>query len=524
MIRVIVLFYLFLITETNGKDLFEKEQDMLGKNLKPKPIPTTTEHLLNSKNPFIKHQKQIKERRKRAISPMYDNRQMNLNNQNEFLESQQKEIENKQPVCTKTNEEIVAEKQKLDQLKAEVQKLNELISLLKDQQTMMKKIGPENNVEVNALESSFLYKTIKMLEDERKNKQSSDSQINQELNRIKLNLQKTEDTLNKTQEILLSDRDREEVLENEIKRHNTDLKFLKVMMENLYDKTYSNKQKRLEPKIIKADDYEDNTTNTILGAMHMNRNPLESLQDQLEVTLRDNQQNTEKFLRHLAEEQDNIRRQLYFQNTRNGGRFQEGFMNNQRRSAPERLKKSQITRDSEQTDENQNNNMHRLLTMLSKQDNPSDVHQIPETNEQIKTNGSEFGRASSKSDDIDFKLKVIEILNKEGKSDEEKKEKQLQEGLLKLLKPEKKTTDSDEDALLALMTLLPKKTSSQSSLTKLIEALRPQGKSDDFEVDEELRQLQKAINSLKPKQDNFDLGNNRPAKDDSQNFQVRNNI
>lgn len=58
-----------------------------------------------------------------------------------------------------------------------------------------------------------------------------------EIDKLKADLKQTEQHLTETQKTVSKEKEKEALLEIELKRQNREIKFLKALMENLYDKS-----------------------------------------------------------------------------------------------------------------------------------------------------------------------------------------------------------------------------------------------------------------------------------------------
>lgn len=97
------------------------------------------------------------------------------------------------------------------------------------------------------------------------NSHNSNNQNFEELNQLKLDLKKTAANLNQTKEMLMKEKEKEEIFEGELKRQNTELKFLKVMMENLYDKSRNYPEIKPTSKALRNSDFDGNNLNSFIS-------------------------------------------------------------------------------------------------------------------------------------------------------------------------------------------------------------------------------------------------------------------
>ncbi|XP_050295339.1 uncharacterized protein LOC126735412 isoform X2 [Anthonomus grandis grandis] len=446
--------------------------------------------------------------------------------------------------------EMVLEQQKLQNLKAEVRKLNKLVALLKNQQELINDVADSN------LENSSLYKTIQSFGQQRDdnikvkkmNKQdltseevkpSKESTYFQEVSELKLNLHKNEEILNKTKEILLIERKKGEELEIELKRQNSELKFLKAMMENLYDKSTSVTQPRSLINISRKDnlknrDLKDLDIDDILGSVPAPRS-LPNIK-QLRTKRQDSESSIKEKLDKIFAE---VHKEYINKNNKKNQQFEQDFLNNLTENALIQLTKSDPhgLREPEEnlrasvSSEYRDSDLKRFLSALKSQSELEEENS-KRASAPNKDNGtSEIRtRSNNKNEDVLLKLKVLDMLsNKEAKSEDTSKNENLAETLKSLLEPEKKSDDSI--LLEKLINMVkekqePPKVNNKEKLAKLLQSLttpKPQSKADD-DIENELKELQLAINNLKPKDDSntinsIGLENNRRGKDESQDFQ-----
>ncbi|XP_066246734.1 uncharacterized protein [Euwallacea similis] len=438
----------------------------------------------------------------------------------------------------KTSTDTNLEHQQFEELKQEVRKLGDLVQLLKDQQLLIKTVDERNlnsqNINEDLAKGHFLNEGLKQFE---KHKNEVYNVDNAKLKAIETSLKATEKNLKTTSDLLKTEIEKEEMLETELKKQNSELKFIKVMMEHLYDGEKDHKE-----KIGLSDNqkrvFDDVDVDSIVGASQMpNSYPLRT-HPLYDTNTNKGEYGDGKFVRSL------MPRTVFTIDTQNNTfpntdvekttkmpeTIQETFEDIEKEIEESAFKKYFWNEENEAL---RDITINALVNMTKhdpgrfKMFNMENRTDIPKTGDHFFKRSSGYipsSRASAKSrksDDVDLKLKLIDLLTtNEAKSidNPSNSDKQVDEVLKSLLKPQKKSDDEVTlETLKSLVDQSRQKQKNEDSLNRLLQNLnKPQSKTEDSGIESELKQLQKAINQLKPKDDlgGFDLGN-----DGRQDFQ-----
>uniref|UniRef100_A0AAR5PIN4 Uncharacterized protein n=1 Tax=Dendroctonus ponderosae TaxID=77166 RepID=A0AAR5PIN4_DENPD len=481
------------------------------------------------------------------------------------------------PACISQTQE---EKQKFEDLKMEVRKLSELVSLLKDQQKMIKELSQsgDNVKDDNSLESSYLYNTLKrwqLNQDAKRFKIQNDSyqsekelqsRSTQEIDKLKADLKQTEQHVTETQLIVNKEKEKEAFLEMELKRQNREIKFLKALMENVYDKTNAKTDKKTHDSGgFRTSDFEDIDIDSVLGVAHTPKpwpwpkvSPMPSQGEEIASIAAEDDSKLNGLFQKAAHDSDvrnvtsdtppnsepvstatsfeeklhEFQKKLQKKYQLYASQYERDMLNNKTISAlmqltktdPDRFQKFEPTNSQEYYSEYEREadkipqNIAFDYPLASARSSSSRNSQIAKRNNTLST-----ARASgnSKLDDLEFKLKLIDLLTNADQNINNGN-KNSGRSIKDLLQPPKKS--DDEETLEAFKKFLNEREKSQKtegSLSELLKAMNdnPQSKSEDSKIEAELKDLQRAINNLRPKQDTFggfDLEDGVNGKNDLQ--------
>ncbi|XP_048519819.1 uncharacterized protein LOC109538203 isoform X3 [Dendroctonus ponderosae] len=481
------------------------------------------------------------------------------------------------PACISQTQE---EKQKFEDLKTEVRKLSELVSLLKDQQKMIKELSQsgDNVKDDNSLESSYLYNTLKrwqLNQDAKRFKIQNDSyqsekelqsRSTQEIDKLKADLKQTEQHVTETQLIVNKEKEKEAFLEMELKRQNREIKFLKALMENVYDKTNAKTDKKTHDSGgFRTSDFEDIDIDSVLGVAHTPKpwpwpkvSPMPSQGEEIASIAAEDDSKLNGLFQKAAHDSDvrnvtsdtppnsepvstatsfeeklhEFQKKLQKKYQLYASQYERDMLNNKTISAlmqltktdPDRFQKFEPTNSQEYYSEYEREadkipqNIAFDYPLASARSSSSRNSQIAKRNNTLST-----ARASgnSKLDDLEFKLKLIDLLTNADQNINNGN-KNSGRSIKDLLQPPKKS--DDEETLEAFKKFLNEREKSQKtegSLSELLKAMNdnPQSKSEDSKIEAELKDLQRAINNLRPKQDTFggfDLEDGVNGKNDLQ--------
>ncbi|XP_066151675.1 uncharacterized protein [Euwallacea fornicatus] len=455
----------------------------------------------------------------------------------EFLGSQQESTDTtaEGKIC-KTATATNLEQQQFEELKQEVRKLSDLVQLLKDQQLLIKTMDERNlnskNIDGNVAKNHFFPQGLEQFE-KHKNEELY-SVDDTKLKAIEKSLKTTEENLKTTNELLKTEIEKEKMLEKELKKQSSELKFIKVMMEHIYDS--NNNKKKIDVNDSQKRLFDD--VDSIVGATRMpNFYPLRSY-PLYDIGANKGENRDSKFVKSL------MPRQIFQIDVQNDTFSKPDVETTTIKPATVEEATEDIEKEIEESafkkylwkEENEilRDKTINALINITKYD-PERFNMFNFKNRtDVPTTGNHFLRRSSgfipstrasaksrKSDDLDLKLKLIDLLTtNEAKTIDNvsNNDRQTEEVLKSLLKPQKKS--DDEVTLEVLKSLIDRnkqKQKNEDTLRRLMQSLnKPESKIEDSDIESELKQLQKVINQLKPKDDlgSFDIGN-----DGRQDFQ-----
>ncbi|KAL1497984.1 hypothetical protein ABEB36_008859 [Hypothenemus hampei] len=537
------------------------------------------------------------------------NWQDNVNVKNKFVktaekyDSKENEIskrtkrspnDKKDQLCTtNTQKEIDIEQAKLQELKVEIQKLGNVVELLKDQQRIIKNLNREEDSANKP--SNYLTDTVNQLKNKEKvnknqesdRKWENDMALKSNISNIEKELKETKEALIDTRQLVTEEKIKEDLLENAFNKQKTEMKFVKAMMENLYDNKNSNKRNVLTSK-------QSSDSESILGYVHTPR-PMPAFELRRNSLMQQSRQpnsadendkkhgkqgNTSFFADEYPTKETNPEEEEYLEYIFGIGKYKNKFDNSENSSNGSNQTNIDITNnnvhdvinnndDDNNSDEDDyesgtinrpinindfihnikdmfnvpdpahldelanNQTIEALMKLAAKDPNRFKLYGLNENeNNKISlqksrrhrnmlTRKNNFSRANGRDQDLELRLRLINLLmngNKQNNQNEvsNKEETDLDQALNKLLHKEKNPqSDLTFDSLKSL--LKPQKTNTETSLIALLENAKPQSKTDDLDVENELKELQKAINSLKPKDENIEVNKRKEA---AQEFQA----
>ncbi|KAL3274384.1 hypothetical protein HHI36_015782 [Cryptolaemus montrouzieri] len=163
------------------------------------------------------------------------------------------------PICYEKNgREDLLEKQHIEDLKYEVNKLRSVVDLLREQQKLINSFDSGDKKVMNEQEMLDVLNQInnKKNPDPTDKNQANEIDVtekakHEDLARIKLQLQETIENLNRTKEILSLEHKKEMNLEEEMKNQKTEIGWLKLIIENfIIAQTKKRKEQSQEFKLI----------------------------------------------------------------------------------------------------------------------------------------------------------------------------------------------------------------------------------------------------------------------------------
>ncbi|XP_060522150.1 uncharacterized protein LOC132699450 [Cylas formicarius] len=147
-----------------------------------------------------------------------------------------------EPCAAQNQREYELEKRRLFELKTEVQRLNEVVALLRDQQELLQALERKSNdVNADPKTKREIQTLLQLLgvdgskKNETQRKEPTEARI--EIETIKNDLKRTAEALNRTHEMLVQEQRKEETIEEELDSQKRELGFLKVMLMSLYEKS-----------------------------------------------------------------------------------------------------------------------------------------------------------------------------------------------------------------------------------------------------------------------------------------------
>ncbi|XP_044759235.1 uncharacterized protein LOC123316974 [Coccinella septempunctata] len=366
----------------------------------------------------------------------------------------------------KNNRDDLLEKQHIEDLKYEVTKLRNVVDLLKEQQKLINSFDGDkktmNTQEMMTVLNQLNNNNDKPVALDKTQQYSVDTTTkakHEELGQIKVQLKEAIDNLNRTKEILNLEHRKEMTLETELKSQKTEINWLKLIIENFII-AQAKKKIKDEPndtKIIEPEVKTMNDTN-LVGA----KNPTVSLKKTHNRTIPSTVQMAQEKLMEME--------QMHSRESSTNDENDRGFkrqMDDIKVSSPKGRASSM-------------SNLEKLLDNLS--------------DKQSKTI----------DDDDNFQNRIFDAIKQLRKK---KEEESFTKDLIRKLQLNTVESKSEDDMLVKFQ--------------KALKALdNPQGKSDDLDIEDQLKVLQKEINKLKSTDVNLFTGELKSPEEDNAQLQL----
>lgn len=361
----------------------------------------------------------------------------------------------------KNNRDDMLEKQHIEDLKYEVSKLRSVVDLLKEQQKLINSFDGDKKT----MNTQEMMSVLNQLNSNNEKSTKMDKTIqypvdtpaiakHEELGQIKVQLKEAIANLNRTKEILNLEHQKEMSLETELKSQKTEINWLKLVIEN-FILAQAKKKLKEETNVIKTDDAEMKTINgtSLVGS----KNPLLGSKKSHNRTIPSTVKVAEEKLMELEEMKSR----------------ESSIGDDNDRDITRRMKNMKVS--SPKSRASSLSNLEKLLDNLN--------------DKQSKT----------LDDDDSFQLRLLDAMKQLRKK---KEEESFTKDLLRKLDLNTAESKSEDDMLVKFQ--------------KALKALdNPQGKSDDTDIEDQLKVLQREINKLKAN-DDVNIFSGAPAEDNTQ--------
>ncbi|KAK9885145.1 hypothetical protein WA026_010656 [Henosepilachna vigintioctopunctata] len=397
------------------------------------------------------------------------------------------------PCFGKNEREEILEKQHIEDLKYEVGKLRSVVDLLREQQRLLNSFdyGPKKDLKEQEMLKMFNNKDTSI----GLNDKSQPNALNlmnrakhEELEQIKIQINQAVDNLNKTKELLNMEHEKELNIEEELRSQKTEINWLKLIVENFVIAQTKRDKANQNLKSLEYQPFKENTTeNPIVGV------PVPPL------------------LKHSSINRTAI------QTTTSNPTVGVGV--------PPLLKHTSIDKSLLQTSPTVGAALphpHQKLPLNRTKTVPSTVRMAEEKIEELEReksqtllesetdNRSRSSRSRARANEFATVGKLLDLVNEKQSKSEKIEDEETRERILEVInevkrKKEKELTFND------LVRKIHEEVKNQIGKEELEQMLKmqtggknvnaPSGKSDDFDIEDQLRVLQSEINKLKSNDD-----------------------